>query len=192
MSLRKTVLKMWAVGAASTALLSLLGGTAKAASFNFSYMFDNGPTFSAVLAGDVDATDSNVVSISAVESTTVLDSAGDMIAFSPDQLSLNSTLTLDGSFAAIGIGDVLNPVATSEGFSVFNNLLIANQTLSFADLVYLNSQGNTVRASEAFRNSAFSFEQVDIPESSSTAVLLTALAGMGLMIVKKQSARQST
>ena len=55
-------------------------------------------------------------------------------------------------------------------------------------LVYQSSQGNKVRLTDAFSYNAFSLEAVDIPESSSVSVLLTAMAGMGLAAAKKHSA----
>ena len=189
MSLRKAFFGLLAIGCTSTALLSFSGGAAQAASFHLTYEFKGGTTFSALLDGELED-NGNVVSINALESASVSDSDGNTLSLIPGDLAFKSKLTLDGGFAALSSGDIGQNEPDSVKFSVFNNLTYQGKEFSFADLVYQNSQGNHVRLSQAFSYGAYTFEKADIPESSSVAVLLTALAGMGFAIAKRQHNQQ--
>lgn len=188
MSLRKAIFRLVAVGFTSTVLLSLSSVAAKAATFNLSYQFKDGTAFSALLDGEL-RDNQNVVDISELESATLTDSTGNLLDFEPEDLPFDAKLTLDGGFAMIGVGDQQTEDAVS--FRLFNNATVNNRKFSFVNLVYQSSQGK-VNLTEAFSYNAFAFEKVDIPESDSAAVMLTALAGMGLAIAKKRSNQQPT
>ena len=186
MSLRKAIFRLVAVGFTSTVLLSLSGVAADAATFNLSYRFRNGTAFSALLDGEL-RDDQNVVDVETLKSATLTDSSGALLDFAPDELAFDSKLTLDGGFAMLGIGDQQTPDAVS--FRLFNNATVNHRKFSFVNLVYQSSQGK-VRLTEAFSYNAFALQKADIPENSSAAVMLTALAGAGLAIAKKHRNRQ--
>ncbi|MEL7141913.1 MAG: hypothetical protein AAFY33_21370 [Cyanobacteria bacterium J06643_4] len=61
---------------------------------------------------------------------------------------------------------------------------------TFVQSVYQSSQG-TVEVEPEFSLHAFFFATQPIPENDSPAVLLTALAGMGLVLAKKHSRKQA-
>jgi len=192
MSSRKAILRLLAVGITSTTLLSFSGVAAKAASFNLSYQFSNGTSLSAMLEGEVDEDDQNVVSIDSLESASLSDGNGDALSFESGELAFApATLTFDGGFAALSTGSIGTNAPDATGFSIFNNLVFEGQDFSFVDLVYQSSQGNNIRLSEAFSYGAYSFGKADIPENSSVAVFLTALAGMGLMVAKRNHVEKS-
>ncbi len=190
MPLRKAIYRLVAVGFTSTVLLSLSGIAANAATFNLSYKFKNGTSLSALLNGDL-AANGNSVSIKSLESAKLTDGSGSLLDFDPVGLNFKSTtLTRDGGFAKLSAGDSNLREEGAVGFKLFNNAKVNGKDFSFATLVYQSSQGNNVRLAEAFSYNAFAFEARDIPENSSVSVLLTALAGTGLAVAKKHSARK--
>ena len=188
MSLRIAIYRLAASGFTSSVLLSLTGVAAKAATFDFSYRFKNGTALSASLEGELEE-NGNVVSISALDSATLTDSTGNLLDFEPEGLAFKSTLTLNGGFALLGAGSPDHSEPDAVGFKVFNNAQVSNREFSFVNLVYQSSQGK-VNLAEAFSYNAFAFKKRDIPEGSSTGVMLTALAGLGLAAAKKHSNRQ--
>lgn len=61
---------------------------------------------------------------------------------------------------------------------------------TFVQSVYQSSQG-TVEVEPEFSLHSFFFAAQPIPENNSPAVLLTALAGMGLLLAKKSGRKQA-
>ncbi len=188
MSLRKAIYRLTAIGFTSTVLLALSGIAADAATFSFSYKFRNGTALSAMLEGDL-AENGNMVKVSSLESVSLTDNTGNLLDFDPKGLSFGR-MTLDGGFASLAAGSKDHRELDAVGFKVFNNAKVGQREFSFVNLVYQSSQGK-VNLSEGFRYHAYDFDKVDIPESSSTGVLLTALAGFGLAAAKRHSSQKA-
>ncbi|MEL6940163.1 MAG: hypothetical protein AAFO84_13320 [Cyanobacteria bacterium J06598_1] len=190
MFLRKAIYRLAAIGFTSTVLLSLSSVAAQAASFNLSYSFRNGTSLSALFNGELEE-NGNMVALDSLESASLTDVTGNLLDFDPNGLNFASPrLTLDGGFAKLSAGSPMLTEPDAVGFKLFNNAKVGGRDFSFATVVYQNSQGNNVRLAEAFSYGAYSFDAVDIPESSSVSVLLTALAGMGLATAKKHGAQK--
>ena len=189
MSLRKAIYRLAAIGFTSTVLLSLFGAAAIAATFQLSYKFRNDAQFSALFEGEL-AENGNFATLSSLESATLTDSTGSEVDFDPDGLGFGR-MTLDGGFASLAAGARSHRDDDAVGFKVFNNAQVGHSEFSFVNLVYQSSQGK-VNLAEAFSYNAFAFEKRDIPESSSTGVLLTALAGLGFAAAKKHGNQQGT
>ncbi len=180
MTLSKSLAKLLAVGCTSVSLVAFYSAAAQAASFNFSYMFDDGTTFSALLNGDL-ASDGNILSITDVASSSLTNTAGMPVEFSPSGLAFDSTLALDGGFASFAIGDLRADGGGEVGFSLFNTA-----ERSFADAGYLDID-TPIRTAEAFRFSSYSLTAASaqsVPEPGATGALLMGLAGMSLAVSK--------
>jgi len=188
MSLRKAIYRLTAIGFTSTVLLSLSSISANAATFNLSYKFKDGTALSALFEGEL-AENGNMVAISELESATLTDSTGNLLDFAPEGLAFKGRTTLDGGFSSLAVGSRVHSEPDAVGFKVFNNAKVGGREFSFVNLVYQSSQGK-VNLAEAFSYSAFAVEKRDIPENSSTGVLLTALAGLGIAAAKKHSNQQ--
>jgi hypothetical protein len=177
MSLRSSLAKLLVIACTSTGLVAFSSFAAQAATFNLSYIFQDGTAFSALLDGELGA-DSNSVSVSQVKSSSVTKN-GQNVYFMPGGLAFSSSLTLDGGFVSFGLGSLSANGTHEQGFTLFNTSGVHGLHLSFADLGY----GNGQRQAEGFRYDAYSLQTV--PENVSTSVLLTALAGMSLAAYKR-------
>lgn len=188
MSFRTAIAKFLAIGCASTGLVAFSGFAAQAASFNLSYVFNDGSAFSARLKGNLGA-DGNSVSVSKVKSASLTNGAGQAIDFAPGSLAFDSSLTLDGGFVSFGLGNLGANGAGDVGVTLFNTAGVNNLDLFFADLGYLKD-GDPARIAEVFSYDAYSLSK-SVPDNVSTPVLLISLAGMGFAIRQKRSQKQN-
>lgn len=178
MLLSKSLAKLFAVGCTSAGLVGLWSSAVQAASFNFSYMFDDGTTFSALLDGEL-AADGNILSVTDVQSSSLTNTSGMPVDFSPTGLAFNSTLALDGGFASFAVGDLAADHQGEVGFSLFNTA-----ERFFADASYVVIDVPT-RTAEEFRFSGYSLtsnEPQPVPEPGATSALLMGLAGMSVAV----------
>ena len=189
MSLHKTIVRLLAVGFTSAAIVPLSSVAAQAASFDLRYDFEQGESLSVGLHGNVGDNGNNVF-IRFIETAQLKDSQGNVLDFLPGDVGpkakladvdSDSKLTLDNSAGFVST-DGFDLASSPVGFSVDQG-----PSVDFINLVYQSSQGNTVQLSEKFNIKSFFFSKRDIPENSSPMVLLTGLAGMGLLVAKKQS-----
>lgn len=176
----KSFAKLLAVSCTSAGMVGLWSSTVQAASFNFSYMFADGTTFSALLDGDL-AADGNIFSVTDVQSSSLTNTSGMPVDFSPAGLAFDSTLALDGGFASFAVGDLAADQRGEVGFSLFNTA-----ERSFADAGYV-ATGAPTRTAEGFRYSGYSLTAdapQPVPEPGTTGALLMGLAGMSVAVSK--------
>ena len=170
MPLRKAISRLVAISFTSAVLLSLSGVAARAATFGLSYQIKDGIAFSALLDGELIDNDQRFVELEALESVTLSDRSGNLLEFDPADLA-NGKLAINDASAKLHMRDQLSP---------------------FAELIYHNDEEDELRLQEAFSYNAYAFQKVNIPENSSVAAMLMAIAGMGLAITKKRKSQQTT